>query len=189
MNPAYAPPPRLMYDPVFRQGFACLAPLNLSFDAWLYHPQIPDVTALAQAFPGTPICLNHVGGPLAIGAYKRDDVFPEWAASIKALAACPNVVVKLGGMAMRINGYDFHEHADPPGSAALAAAWKPYVETCIEAFGPSRCMFESNFPVDKGSYSYQAYWNACKILAAGASADEKADLFSGTAARFYRLDL
>jgi predicted TIM-barrel fold metal-dependent hydrolase len=189
MNPAYAPPPRLMYDDTFRQGFACLAPLGLSFDAWLYHPQLPDVTALAQAFPDTPICLNHVGGPLAIGAYKRDDVFPEWSASIKALAACPNVVVKLGGMAMRINGYDFHEQADPPGSAALAAAWKPYVETCIEAFGSSRCMFESNFPVDKGSYSYQVYWNACKILASGASVPEKTDLFSGTAARFYRLEL
>lgn len=189
MNPAYAPPPRLMYDETFRQGFACLAPLNLSFDAWLYHPQIPDVTALARAFPGTPICLNHVGGPLAIGSYKRDDVFPEWAASIKALAACPNVVVKLGGMAMRINGWGFETKAEPPASTELAAAWKPYVETCIEAFGAARCMFESNFPVDKGSYGYQAFWNACKILAAGASAPEKTDLFSGTAARFYRLDL
>jgi predicted TIM-barrel fold metal-dependent hydrolase len=191
MNPAYAPPPGLMFDETFRQGFACLAPLNLSFDAWLYHPQIGDLTALAQAFPGTPICLNHVGGPLAIGPYagRRDAIFAEWAESIRALAACPNVVVKLGGMAMRINGWDFHEQADPPSSEALAAAWKPYVETCIEAFGAARCMFESNFPVDKGSYGYAPFWNACKILATGASAAEKTDLFSGTAARFYRLDL
>jgi predicted TIM-barrel fold metal-dependent hydrolase len=191
MNPAYAPPPRLMYDETFRKGFATLAPLNLSFDAWLYHPQIDDVTSLARAFPGTAICLNHVGGPLAIGAYagRREEIFATWSASIKALAACPNVVVKLGGLAMRINGWDFHEQADPPSSQVLAAAWKPYVETCIEAFGPSRCMFESNFPVDKGSYSYPVFWNACKILARGASDAEKTDLFSGTAARFYRLDL
>jgi predicted TIM-barrel fold metal-dependent hydrolase len=191
MNPAYAPPPRLMYDETFRRGFACLAPLNLSFDAWLYHPQIGDLTALAQAFPGTTICLNHVGGPLAIGSYegKRAEVFAEWSASIKALAACPNVVVKLGGMAMRINGWDFHTKAEPPSSEELAAAWKPYVETCIAAFGASRCMFESNFPVDKGSYGYAAFWNACKILAKGASAAEKTALFSGTAARFYQLEL
>ena len=191
LNPAYTPPKGLMYDKVFREGFACLAPLNLTFDAWLFHPQIDDLTALAQSFPGTGICLNHVGGPLAIGGYagRRAEIRATWAKSIRALAACPNVVVKLGGMAMRINGWDFHQKADPPTSEELAAAWKPYVETCIEAFGPSRCMFESNFPVDKGSYSYAAYWNACKILARGYSAAEKTALFSGTAARFYRLDI
>ncbi|HYZ24719.1 MAG TPA: amidohydrolase family protein [Rhodopila sp.] len=191
MNPAYALPPRLMYDESFRQGFACLAPLNLSFDAWLYHPQINELAHLARAFPGTQICLDHVGGPLAIGSYagRRDEIFREWSRSIRELATCPNVVVKLGGLAMRINGWDFHEKADPPSSNDLAAAWKPYIETCIEAFGPSRCMFESNFPVDKGSYSYAAYWNACKLLTAGASAGEKAALFSGTATRFYRPDI
>jgi predicted TIM-barrel fold metal-dependent hydrolase len=191
MNPAYSPPAGLMGDRTFREGFACLAPLNLTFDAWLYHPQIGDVTALARAFPGTGICLNHVGGPLAIGSYggKRDEIFATWAASIRELASCPNVVVKVGGMAMRINGWDFHEKADPPSSETLAAAWKPYVETCIEAFGANRCMFESNFPVDKGSYGYAPFWNACKILAKGTSAAEKTDLFSGTATRFYRLEL
>jgi predicted TIM-barrel fold metal-dependent hydrolase len=191
MNPGYAPPQHLMFDPVFRQGFACLAPLNLSFDAWLYHPQIPDLTALARAFPGTQICLNHIGGPLAIGAYegKRAEVFAVWSKSIRELATCPNVVVKLGGMAMRIAGFGFETRDLPPTSEELAAAWKPYVDTCIEAFGAARCMFESNFPVDKGSYSYAAYWNACKIMARGASAAEKTDLFSGTASRFYRLDL
>jgi predicted TIM-barrel fold metal-dependent hydrolase len=180
-----------MADATFRQGFACLAPLNLSFDAWLYHPQIGDVTSLAQAFPDTRICLNHVGGPLAIGVYadKRDEIFTTWSQSIRALAQCPNVVVKLGGMAMRINGFDFHEKADPPSSETLAAAWRPYVETCIDAFGASRCMFESNFPVDKGSYAYTPFWNACKILARGASAAEKTDLFIGAAARFYRLEI
>jgi predicted TIM-barrel fold metal-dependent hydrolase len=191
MNPAYAPPPRLLYDETFRKGFACLAPLNMSFDAWLYHPQIGDLTALAQAFPGTQICLNHIGGPLAIGAYagKREEVFADWSKSIKALAACPNVVVKVGAMAMRINGWDFHTKAEPPSSEELAVAWKPYVDTCIEAFGANRCMFESNFPVDKGSYGYTEYWNACKILAKGASDAEKTALFSGTATSFYRLDI
>jgi predicted TIM-barrel fold metal-dependent hydrolase len=191
MNPAYAPPPGLMADTTFRQGFAHLAPLDLTFDAWLYHPQIDELTALADAFPDTRICLNHVGGPLGIGAYagKRDAMLAKWSTSMRALTQCPNVFVKLGGMAMRIAGLDFHEKGDPPSSETLAAAWKPYVETCIEAFGAWRCMFESNFPVDKGSYGYAPFWNACKILARGASAGEKTDLFSASAAQFYRLEL
>jgi predicted TIM-barrel fold metal-dependent hydrolase len=191
VNPANAAPAGLMADPMFRQGFAQLAALGLSFDAWLYHRQIPDLADLARAFPATRIVLNHVGGPLAIGAYhgRRSEVFTEWSKSIRDLGTCPNVHVKLGGMGMRINGYDFHERPEPPTGEALAAAWRPYVECCLESFGASRCMFESNFPVDKGSYSYPAYWNACKILAKGASIGEKIDLFSGTAARFYRLEL
>ena len=190
MNPAYPMPKGLMFDAKFREGFACLAPLNLTFDAWLYHPQIADLTALARAFPETGICLDHVGGPLAIGSYagKRDEVFKAWSSAIKELATCPNVVVKVGGLAMRINGWGFENNQDPPSSQMLADAWKPYVDTTIESFGADRCMFESNFPVDKGSYSYQAYWNACKILAKGASAADKDALFRGTAARFYRLD-
>ena len=190
-NPAYSPPLKLLADKTFREGFAVLGRLGLSFDAWLYHPQIDELTALARAFPATSIVLNHVGGPIAIGSYagKRKEVFPAWAASVKALAACQNVCVKVGGLGMRMGGFDFHEAAEPPSSEALATAWRPYVETCIEAFGASRCMFESNFPVDKGSYSYPAFWNACKLLAKAASNAEKADLFSGTAARFYRLDL
>jgi predicted TIM-barrel fold metal-dependent hydrolase len=191
MNPAYPMPKGLLFDAKFREGFACLAPLNLTFDAWLYHPQIADLTALARAFPETGICLDHVGGPLAIGSYagKRDEVFKAWSSAIKELATCPNVVVKVGGLAMRINGWGFENNQDPPSSQMLADAWKPYVDTTIEAFGANRCMFESNFPVDKGSYSYQAYWNACKILAKGASASDKDALFRGTAARFYRLEV
>jgi predicted TIM-barrel fold metal-dependent hydrolase len=191
LNPGNPAPPGLLGDRAFRAGFARLAPLNLSFDAWLFHPQIDELTELARAFPQTRIVLDHVGGPLAIGRYagKREENFPRWEASIRALAARPNVFVKLGGLGMRVNGYDFHEKADPPDSATLAAAWRPYIDTCINAFGAGRCLFESNFPVDKGSYSYGVYWNACKRLAHGASAAEKADLFSGTAARFYRLAL
>jgi L-fuconolactonase len=190
-NPAYSPPPNLLADKAFREGFAVIDRLGLSFDAWLYHPQINELTDLARAFPGAKIVLNHVGGPIGIGAYagKRQEVFAAWAASIKALAACPSVCVKVGGLGMRMGGFGLHEGTEPPSSETLAAAWRPYVETCIEAFGPSRCMFESNFPVDKGSYSYPVFWNACKLLAKAASNAEKADLFAGTAARFYRLDM
>jgi predicted TIM-barrel fold metal-dependent hydrolase len=188
LNPAYSPPPRLMAANNFREGFAVLGRLGLSFDAWLYHPQIDELADLARAFPQTPIVLNHVGGPIGIGAYAGKHVFPGWAASIKALATCPNVCVKLGGLGMRLGGFGFHLEAEPPSSAALAATWRPYIETCIEAFGPSRAMFESNFPVDKGSYGYPVFWNACKLMAKGASHAEKADLFAGTAARFYRIE-
>jgi predicted TIM-barrel fold metal-dependent hydrolase len=190
-NPAYSPPAGLLGDRTFREGFAVLTRLGLSFDAWLYHPQIDEVADLARAFPDTRIVLNHVGGPIGIGTYagRHKEVFPGWAASIKALSACPNVYVKLGGLGMRIGGFGFHEQPEPPSSETLAATWRPYIETCIEAFGASRSMFESNFPVDKGSYSYPVFWNACKLLAKGASAAEKADLFAGTATRFYRLDL
>jgi L-fuconolactonase len=188
-NPAYSPPPNQLADKTFREGFAVLGRLGLSFDAWLYHPQIGELADLARAFPQTKIVLNHVGGPIGIGVYagKHREVFPKWAAAIKELATCPNAYVKLGGMGMRMGGFGFHEKAQPPSSETLAATWRPYVETCIAAFGPSRCMFESNFPVDKGSYSYPVFWNACKLLAKGASAGEKADLFSGAASRFYRL--
>ncbi|SDD90763.1 amidohydrolase family protein [Belnapia rosea] len=191
ITPGYATPRDILYREEFRAGFAQLAPLGLSFDAWLYHPQIPDLTALARAFPETPIVLDHVGGPLGIKAYagKRDAVFAEWRAAMAELATCPNVSVKLGGLGMRINGFGFEERVEPPDSDTLAAAWKPYINSTIELFGAARCMFESNFPVDKGSYSYGVFWNACKKLAAGASAEERHALFSGTASRFYRLGL
>ncbi|MDO9709792.1 amidohydrolase family protein [Paracraurococcus lichenis] len=190
MNPAYTPPRDILFRDDFRAGFAQLAPLGLSFDAWLYHPQIPDLTALARAFPETRIVLDHVGGPLGIRGYEgqRDEVFRGWRAAMAELATCPNVCIKLGGLGMRINGMGFEEKAEPPSSDELAAAWKPWIETTIGLFGADRCMFESNFPVDKGSYGYGVFWNACKKLAAGASAAEKAALFSGTAQRFYRLE-
>ncbi|MBX6373706.1 MAG: amidohydrolase family protein [Acetobacteraceae bacterium] len=191
MNPAYNPPKGMLGSAQFREGFAQLAPLGLSFDAWLLHPQIGELTDLARAFPETRIVLDHVGGPVGIQRFegKREEVFPVWAAAIRELAKCPNVHVKLGGLGMRVNGFGFEKQATPPSSEQLAAAWRPYIETCIEAFGAARCMFESNFPVDKGSYSYAVCWNTFKRLASGASAEEKADLFAGTATRFYRLDL
>jgi predicted TIM-barrel fold metal-dependent hydrolase len=188
----YATRPKgLLLDPTFRTGFACLAPLGLSFDAWLFHPQITELTDLARAFPDTRIVLDHCGGPIGIGSYanRRDEIFPVWKASIREIAKCPNVVVKLGGLAMRLLGYDFHERPKPPSSEEAAAAWRPYIETCIEAFGPERCMFESNFPPDKGQCSYQVIFNAFKRTAAQYSEPEKTALFSKTAADVYRLQL
>ena len=184
-------PMGLLLDKRVREGFAQLSPLGLSFDAWIYHPQLGDLVDLARAFPQTPICLNHVGGPIGLGRYKgkRDEVFADWSKRIGELAACPNVHVKLGGLGMKMFGFDVHEGKLPPSSEQLATLWRPYIETCITAFGPNRAMFESNFPVDKGSYGYGVYWNACKRLAQGASASEKADLFHGSASRFYRLGI
>jgi len=182
-------PAGLLLDRRVRDGFARLAPLGLSFDAWLYHTQLGDLVDLARAFPETLIVLDHVGGPIGLGRYagRRDEVFAEWRARIGELAACPNVYIKLGGLGMRMFGFTVHAHELPPSSEELAAAWRPYIEACIAAFGPERAMFESNFPVDKGSCSYHVLWNAFKRIAAGCSAAEKAALFSTTAVKFYRL--
>jgi predicted TIM-barrel fold metal-dependent hydrolase len=182
-------PKGLLLDPTFRKGFACLAPLGLSFDAWLFHPQIGELADLARAFPDTRIVLDHCGGPIGVGSYanRRDEIFASWKASIQEIARCPNVAVKLGGLAMRLLGYDFHERPLPPSSEDAAAAWRPYIETCIEAFGPERSMFESNFPPDKGQCSYQIIFNAFKRIAAQYSEAEKTALFSKTAIDFYRL--
>ena len=179
----------LMGSPAFRKGYSWLGKLGLTYDSWLYHTQIDQLVDLARAFPETLIVLDHVGGPLGVGPYrgKRDEVFADWSRAMRVLASCPNVNVKLGGLAMVVNGFDFHENVLPPSSGELAGAWRPYMETCIEAFGADRCMFESNFPVDKGMCSYNVMWNGFKRIAAGASADEKRALFHDTAARFYRL--
>jgi predicted TIM-barrel fold metal-dependent hydrolase len=182
-------PPHIVLDKTFREGFKQLAPLGLSFESWQYHPQLADAVDLARSFPETTMILNHVGGILAVGPYrgKRDENYAAWHANIKELAKCPNMNVKLGGVGMTHFGFDFHERDTPPGSADLAAAWKMYIEPCIEAFGVDRCMFESNFPPDKQSGGYTELWNAFKIIAQGATAAEKTALFSGTAARVYRL--
>lgn len=189
MNPAYTPPQHALQDAKWQEGLRVLGRMGLTLDAWLYHPQIDDVAAAAAAVPDTRFVLDHVGGPLGIQGYagKRDEVFRDWSAAIKKLAERPNVFVKLGGLGMRINAFGFEAGENPPTSAELAKAWSPYIDTCITAFGANRCMFESNFPVDKGSYSYGVFWNACKLLAKDATPDEKRDLFAGTAQRFYRL--
>ncbi len=187
---AHTNPPRGLYGSAgFREGYARLADHGLSFEAWQFHPQLPEVTDLARAFPETTLVLDHVGGPLGIGPYegRRAEVFEVWKADLAELAKSSNVVVKLGGLGMAICGFGFHKREVPASSAELAQAWRPYIETCIELFGAERCMFESNFPVDQVSCDYRTLWNALKRLAAGASADEKALLFRDVARRTYRL--
>lgn len=183
------PPEGLLLDAKFREGFACLEPLGLTFDAWLYHRQIGDLVDLARAFPGTTIILDHFGGPLGIGPYagKPDEVFDVWSKAIPDLAACPNVVVKIGGLAMPRNGFDWHKRDRPPDSEQLAEATKRYYLTVIERFGPGRCMFESNFPVDKVSCSYTILWNSFKRMVSDLAPAEKAALFHDTAVRVYRI--
>jgi predicted TIM-barrel fold metal-dependent hydrolase len=182
-------PSQLAFDPSFRTGFAHLAPLGLSFDAWVFHSQLSEIVDLAQAFPDTAIIVNHVGGPLGVGEYanRRDEVFAQWRVDIAALARCPNVQMKLGGLGMLCYGFGFYQRDTPPGSAELARAWKPYVDECIDRFGVDRCMFESNFPVDKQTCSARVLWNAFKRMTSDLSEPEKTALFSGTGARTYRL--
>jgi predicted TIM-barrel fold metal-dependent hydrolase len=182
-------PEGLLGDAKFREGFAVLDKLGLSFDAYMYHPQLQEVADLANAFPGVTIILNHVGGPLGVGPYagKRDEIFQEWKKSMSAVAASPNVVVKVGGLVMPVCGFDWHERAMPTTSRELAQVTAPYYLHCIEQFGPDRCMFESNFPVDKIACSYTVLWNAFKRLAHDFSDSEQASMFHDTAARVYRL--
>jgi len=182
-------PAGLYRDPKFREGFKVLHRLGLSFDAWLLEPQLPDLIDLARAFPDTTIVLDHVGTPLGVGRYagKREERFGAWRDNIRALAKCPNVAVKLGGLPMPFAGWRKRWHEPQPSSEQLAREWKPYIETCIAAFGPSRGMFESNFPVDRFGSTYVTLWNAFKRIAADWSAADKTALFSGTAARVYRI--
>jgi len=181
--------PRQLLEPDFRRGIACLEPLGLSFDAFLFHPQLPEIADLLRAFPETTVVLNHVGGLLGTPPHdgKRAEVYELWRRHIRDLAHFPNLHVKLGGLGMLYCGWDFHFRDVPPTSAELATAWRPYVETCIEAFGPNRCMMESNFPVDKQSCSYGVFWNAMKQITSSLASSEKSMLYHDTAARVYRL--
>jgi L-fuconolactonase len=185
------PPPGLMADRRFREGVSRLPAHNLSLDIWAYQTQAAEVLDLARAHPDVTIIIDHLGGPLAVGPYagKRDAMFVGWKAGLAALAKLPNTRIKLGGLGMKVGGFGFQEATEPPTSAELAAAWKPYVDTAIELFGPSRAMFESNFPVCKGMFGASAFWNACKRLSAGFTPTERAALFSGTAAGVYRLPI
>ena len=179
----------LLLDSKFREGFVYLQEYDLSFDAWLYLPQLTELADLARAFPNVPIIVDHIGGLLGIGPYagKGEEVFQEWRGRIATLATCPNVVVKLGGLGMPLSGFGWHERATPPNSTELAEAMAPYYRWCIEQFGVDRCMFESNFPVDKRYSSYTVLWNAFKRIAQDFSVEDKAALFHDTAVRVYRL--
>lgn len=181
--------PDLLMQPVFRLGYSHLRKYNLTYDTWLYHTQLPQLTDLAQSFPETTIILNHLGGPLGIESYatQKDDVYRQWQKSIKDLAQCPNVVVKIGGLAIEMLGHDWTVNPVPPASHQLAQDFAPWYLYCIEAFGPQRCMLESNYPVDKLGYSYTVMWNAMKIMTKSFSQSERADLFYNTAIKTYRI--
>ena len=183
-------PLRLYRDRNFREGFAGLASLGLSFDAWLFQTQLDDVTDLARAFPQAVIVLNHVGGPLAIGPYagKREEAFAAWKKSIgEVAAASPNTYVKVGGLGMKLSGFTFFNDEMPPSSQDMEKAGGPTSRSASRLSGRRRSMFESNFPVDKGMCSYPVMWNAFKRIASGYSAAEKTALFSGAATKAYRL--
>jgi predicted TIM-barrel fold metal-dependent hydrolase len=190
IGPTYRKYARYLLEPKFREGFKQLKKFDLSFDVLLLEPQRPDLIDLARAFPETQIILNHVGVPMGIGRHagKREERFPIWRENIRTLAQCANVAVKLSGLGIAAPGFKSFNASPPFTSEQLANEWRPYVETCIGAFGAHRCMFASNFPVDKATCSYPVQWNAYKRLAGGASKEKKAALFSGTAKRIYRLE-
>jgi len=181
------PRPAMLAEPQVRQAFKYLAKFALTFDAWVYHPQLGEVLDLARSFPMTPIVLNHFGSPILGGpnAHRQAEVFAEWRTTMSALAAQHNVYVKLGALPVRRPASSAKDQ--PLSSEDIANAWRPFFEVCVEKFGAARCMFESNFPVQKRFCSYAVFWNACKRLASGASPSEKAALFAGAAARAYKL--
>jgi L-fuconolactonase len=185
------PPRGIMQRPGFRSGLRHLAPRGLSFDAAVFHNQLPDLAELASTFPDTSIVLNHMGFAVGVGLSEEDrrEIFREWREALRDVARRPNVVCKVGGLGMPPWGFGFETRQDPITFLELAAAWKPYVEAAIEAFGVERCMMESNFPPDGLSCGFVPLWNALKHIVANYSQEEKATLFHGTAARVYRLSL
>jgi L-fuconolactonase len=182
--------PGVMATPQYRAGARVLAKMGLTLDNSLYHPQLDEFAAFARAVPELTIVLNHIGGLVRVGPYanRDDEVLAHWRRGIAAAAACPNVVLKLGGVGQKRFGYDWWRRERPIGSEDLAQALAPLMHYCIEQFGPDRCMFESNFPVDKASYSYAVVFNAFKRLSKDYSSDERAAMFHDTAARVYRID-
>jgi predicted TIM-barrel fold metal-dependent hydrolase len=181
----------LMKSESYRQGIRRVAARGLSYDSWHFHTQLGDFTELARAIPDARMVCCHFGAPLGVADFagKRDEVFADWKRGMTELARCENVNVKLGGLGMPLSGLGLNNRVPPVNSEELAAAWRPYIETCIELFGVNRCMFESNFPPDKQSCSYRVLWNAYKRVTRGASAAERERLFGGTATEVYRLEL
>lgn len=184
------PGPGLLSRDDFVEGARSVAAANLSLDLWLYHPQLTDAVELARRVPDLRIVVDHLGGMLGIGPYagRSDEILPEWQASMRELAQCPNVSIKLGGFGLTSAGCAWHRRTRPPTSEEIAAAWGEPVRWCIETFGVDRCMFESNFPVDRRSCSYVVLWNACKLMVAEFSLDERRQLLGGSARNFYRLN-
>jgi predicted TIM-barrel fold metal-dependent hydrolase len=182
--------PGLMMRPAFREGFAELEERGLSFDSWLFHPQLPELVDLARAFPSASIVLDHAGGPIGIKRYaeRRAEGFAEWRAGLARAAACPNIVLKIGSLNMNYTGLDATGLPRPRSSEETARVQRDHVLTAIDLFGPDRCMMESNFPVDKMSISYGILWNTFKRITASFTRDEREQMFARTAAMVYGLD-
>ena len=179
----------LMLHPNFIDGAKCIQNSSLSLDFWIYHTQLNELEQIAKALPDLTIILNHVGGPIHLGEYEGKQALThrEWRLAMMRLSRIPNINVKLGGLGMAVNGAKFHEKNIPPNSTQLSDIWKPWIYETLDMFGFDRCMFESNFPVDKGSCSYGVLWNAFKILAKNMSKDEKNKLFKQNASRIYKI--
>ena len=182
------PTPGMMTTAAFHAGVATLGRMGFSYDAWMYHPQLPELTDLARAVPETAIILDHLGGPLGVGPYAadREAAMASWRRSMTEVATCENVVLKVGGIGM--DGYfglDWTTREVPPDSDTVVQAWQDRVHFCIDTFGPDRCMFESNFPVDRQSLTYPVLWNALQKMASRYSDAEQDQMFSGTATRVY----
>lgn len=183
-------PAGLLREPAFHAGFACVQQRGLTFDLWVYHPQLDDALVLARAFPEARIAINHLGGRIGVGRYAaaQDEAGRQWEAVLRELAAFPNVHLKLSGLGMSLAGFRLYERERPPGSDDLVALWGPRIALGIEIFGARRCMFGSNFPVDKASCAYATLWNAFKKMTVATSADDRRQLFAQTAARFYSIE-
>lgn len=181
--------PHLYLDEAFNAGFRKLVELGLSFDASIYHPQLPDVTALARAHPDASIVIIHSASPVGHSSYagREEENYATWHRTMAELATCPNVSVKMGGILMNVANWDFSKAERPLNSVELADLWRPWIEPCIELFGPERCMVSSNFPVEKAGFPFRTVWNMFKHLTAGYSTDERKLLFSDTARRVYRM--
>ncbi len=184
-------PAGVLSDPRTEAAIGRIAKAGLVLDMWCFHTQLDEVLATCRAHPDLTIIIDHIGGPIGIGPYrgKRDEVVSAWLPRMRQLAALPNTVVKIGGLGMRFTGFDFHLRPKPPGSDELVEVTRPYVDACIDAFGPARCIFESNFPVDKAMFSYGVMWNAFKKIASRYTPEERRDLLGGTAARVYRIEM
>ena len=189
IHAAYPSHPGMLREAQVQAGARRLARRGESLDVWLYFHQLDDVVALARTCPELAIIIDHCGGPLGIGPYaeRRDDVFAAWRAALQPLRSLPNVALKFGGLAMPLAGYAWRKLPQPPASDVLAEAWRPYFEVCLDVFGPRRCMYESNFPVDRSGCTYTSLWNAFKRLAAPLSEGERQALCAGTARRIYGL--
>lgn len=183
------PPERLMQDQAFQEGLSKLNGLGLSFDVWIYHHQLLELISLVDKFPEINFVLNHLGGLIGIDTFRvnRADTLAIWKLHLQYLAERPNVFIKVGGMGMPVFGFGFEHQVHPATSQQMAAAWRPLIETCISVFGTNRCMFESNFPVDRQSAGYTEVWNAFKAVTKGMTPTERRQLFFETASQVYRL--